>query len=333
MIDKIHLQFAGMNEAGVRLQAVDDAVWGNEMRRSKHDGEWLNTVRGYEAFKFKFNIVDGRRLYKRIDMNPNYRNEAGERVYPTYQEFRIAAEELGIHHVMGQGRINRMDYCIDVPLPTKTIIRGLDAGRLQVNRTFEKANTSGAQGYTLGTKRAITVYDKRPNVAAPFNTRIEARMKGIENMPWSIQHPRHTPQNFDELAEYIQLVISGHDRPFRNFSVSEVRVQYPTRPNVESDLAWDTALFKQMVRSYIRHYPLKHELDVLLGVISLSEMRRRFKREHQLRDEDTLERLGHIRTRQGVDLDARLRRSLHEFLDSLPRTPIPLGDEYLLQTP
>jgi len=330
VIDKIHLQFAGLNETGVSLQAVDEALWGKRVRRAKHEGEWLNTVQGYEAFKFKFTTVEGRRLYKRIDMNPNYTNEAGVRVYPTYQAFRAAAEELGIHLVMGLGRINRMDYCVDVPLPTKTVIRGLDARRLQVNRTFEKANTSGAQGYTLGTKRAVTVYDKRPNVDAPFNTRIEVRLKGVENMPWSIQHPRHNPQNFDDLAAYIQLVVSGHDKPFSNFSVSEVRVLYPTLPDVENDNGWDNPNFQFLMRHYLRYYPLKHELDVLLGVISLSEMRRRFRREHGLRDEDTLERLGHIRTRQGIDLENRLRRSLHDFLESLSRTPIPLGEEHLL---
>lgn len=327
MIDLISLQFARMRNTGVRLDGMWDIMHRNRLyfpdRPSKFESEYLYVIQGYEAFRFKFEDVGGNRYFKRIDMNPNHARSDGVRVYATFDDFVAAAERLGIPAALGEAWVSRIDYCVDVPVLTKDVLRGLDVPRLLKGSSFDKGRATGPDGYRLGSNRSVAVYDKRRigerNVAALSNrsrpnTRIEARFRGGgETNPYVPRGIRRISR-LEDIRTHARAILDAEGEnpfhPFDGVQVHRVDIDYPHLiPVRERTVDLNEPFVRNSLALYHREYPIRHRVDVLLEAMSYSELRKRMRDENGER----LDNLPFVRRSQGLNLRARMDMSLERF--------------------
>lgn len=346
MIDLISLQFARMRNAGVRLDEMWDTMHRNRLhmpdRPTKFESEYLYVIRGYEAFRFKFEDQQGNRYFKRIDMNPNHTLPDGTKAYASFDDFVAAVERLGIPLALAEAWVSRIDYCVDVPVLPRDVLRGLDVPRLLKGSSFDKGRATGPDGYRLGSNRSIAVYDKRRigerNVAALSNrsqpwTRIEARFRGGgTSNPYVPQGIRRI-RSFEDIRTHARAIIDAVGpnpfHPFDGVQVHRVEVEYPHLMDVRNrTVDLNEPLVRNSLARYHREYPSRHRVDVLLDAMSYSELRKRMRDENGER----LDALSYVHRSQGLNLRERMDMSLERFFfGRRPRPNHVYSDENLMR--
>lgn len=324
MIDMLSQQFARANQDGILIPRLGDRLYELGLHASrtprKFESEYLHVLEGFEAFRFKF-LPDYRdhHLFKRIDMNPNYRRPDGQRAYPHFDDFLAAAEHLGIPHALSYGWTSRVDYCVDLPLLPRFVIRGLEVDHLIRGNSFDKGRASGPDGYRLGSTRSVAVYDRRPIANRNIHrlggrtepkTRVEVRFKGGAERNPQVPRDIRRMTSLEQLRQHARTILEGEFDPFRQVRVHKVEVQYPSLPDIlHTHLDLNDPYVRGPLMRYLREYPDRHRIDVMLDTMSLTEMKRRYRDETGLNLLD----LPYLRLSQGVNLNARLRLSLNQF--------------------
>ncbi|MDD9911889.1 MAG: hypothetical protein OXR68_07400 [Alphaproteobacteria bacterium] len=273
MIDKWEYNFCpAYRHPGQNMRRFMDFWRDNHLptRNVTMENEKGNFLRvdGNEAFTFKYYVNNDEWMLRRLIMNPSKCD--------SFDTFLADAERLGVNLILPLGYPYRIDYAVDVALPTGDVVRHIDIPRLSVTRRYKKRATGNVTQFIFGSTKCVAVYDRAQQLRRKgieidgVLTRIERRHLKPNVLPEDL---REMPNGLTDLRDHAISICRGQFNPFADVDIKEVILPEVMPPTME-ELQANPENAESLLVAYGQNCQSVGVIEGMLCELSYGEIRR-----------------------------------------------------------